>query len=176
MYHLSSLAKRLAIIGLLLGILIAVPVACAGPTGPIGPAGPEGPAAPAGGIPVVVASPASVTIGADGMANLSTVGYAGAGWGTEKVVYLEMLMPDGTAQMLGAGICTKGAFAKAAAMPGGPPGGVIIKIDAGTYTVRATGKNTGMIAYAPVTISGGAMGVPPGAPPSGAPPSGPPPG
>jgi hypothetical protein len=174
-YRLSSFTVRL-IIGLLLGFTTVTMMACTQQASPSASEQSSSPIAQAvpSGAPVVIASPTSLTPGADGMVSFITMGFTGAGWDKETVVYLELLLPDGTAGMLGAGICKNGAFNKSAGMPG-MPGGTMLKLDPGAYTLRATGKTSGKIAYFPISIatSGGMPGGPPsGGPPSGAPPSG----
>ena len=73
--------------------------------------------------------------------------FTGAGWVDDTSVYVELLLPDGTTQMLLGVITADGAFMDA------PTPRTMVDIAPGTYTVTATGGDSGMIAYVPITIT-----------------------
>jgi hypothetical protein len=84
---------------------------------------------------------------ADGSVRFSGITFTGAGWGDETSAYVEIIDPDGTPHMLVGAVIQNGAFS------GSATGRTSLMLAPGTYTVRASGRDMGMIAYVPLTIT-----------------------
>jgi hypothetical protein len=149
MFRLSRGWKLIGIIVLSILVLVTA-LSCAGPVGPAGKTGPAGPAGPELPVPVVVATPNSLAL-SGGVAKMSGVNFSGAGWDpAESSVYIEILASNSNnaTMLVGAAINAVGAFSDSPSVAAAP-----LKITAGVYSIRATSKVNGKVAYVPFTIA-----------------------